>query len=170
MMRRLKKYAKKTHTRFFCWGIRGRSQTTFTRFVSFWQPNPICLHFLRYKSLQKVDFSDHLPPSSCKRSLRTPPIRQIIRGENRWDLSPNIFVSCHFDFSWFGNSGIIINKFKFPFQTPLHKIVKDHLPYLVNDFEFSWFDHSSGIIIIKNSNPPFKSHFMKFSSIIFHFK
>ena len=27
------------------------------------------LHFLWYESSQKVDFFDHLPPSSCKRSL-----------------------------------------------------------------------------------------------------
>ena len=93
--------------------------------------------------------------------------RQFIRGENRWDLSPNIFVSCHFDFSWFGNSGIIINKFKSPFQTSPRKIVKHHLPYFVNNFDFSWFDHS-GIIIIKNLYPPFKPHFIKFSSIIIH--
>ena len=51
----------------------GRSQTTFTRFVFFWPPNPLRLHFLWYKSLQKVNFFDHLPPSSCKRSLWTPP-------------------------------------------------------------------------------------------------
>ena len=30
---------------------------------------PLRLHFLWYKCLQKVDFFDHLPPSSCKRSL-----------------------------------------------------------------------------------------------------
>ena len=30
---------------------------------------PLRLHFLWYKSLQKVDFFDHLPTSSCKRSL-----------------------------------------------------------------------------------------------------
>ena len=53
--------------------IRGRSQTTFTRFGFFWPPTPLCLHFLWYKSLQKVDFFDHLPPSSCKRSLWTAP-------------------------------------------------------------------------------------------------
>ena len=39
----------------------------------FWPPNLLCLHFLWYESLQKVDFFDHLPPSSCKRSLWTPP-------------------------------------------------------------------------------------------------
>ena len=33
----------------------------------------LCLHFQQYKSLQKVDFFDHLPTSSCKRSLWTPP-------------------------------------------------------------------------------------------------
>ena len=31
--------------------------------------NHLRLHFLWYKSLQKVDFFDHLPPSPCKRSL-----------------------------------------------------------------------------------------------------
>ena len=50
-------------------GVRGRSQTTFTRFGFFWPPSPLRLHFLWYESLQKVDFFDHLPPSSCKRSL-----------------------------------------------------------------------------------------------------
>ena len=53
--------------------LRGRSQTTFTRFVFFWPPTPLRLHFLWYKSLQKVNFFDYLPPSSCKRSLWTPP-------------------------------------------------------------------------------------------------
>ena len=53
--------------------MRGGSQTTFTRFGFFWPPTPLCLHFLRYKSLQEVDFFDHLPPSSCKRSLWTTP-------------------------------------------------------------------------------------------------
>ena len=53
--------------------IRGRSQTTFTRSGFFWPPTPLRLHFLWYKSLQKVNFFDHLPPSSCKRSLWTPP-------------------------------------------------------------------------------------------------
>ena len=46
---------------------RGHSQTTFTR-VGF-----LHLHFLWYKSLQKVDLFDHLPPSTCKRSLWTAP-------------------------------------------------------------------------------------------------
>ena len=35
----------------------------------FWPPTPVRLHFLWYKSLRKVDFFDHLPPTSCKRSL-----------------------------------------------------------------------------------------------------
>ena len=48
---------------------RGRSQTMFTKFVFFRPPNPLRLYFLWYKSLQKVDCFDHLPPSSCKRSL-----------------------------------------------------------------------------------------------------
>ena len=52
---------------------RGRSQTTLTRFGSFWPSTPFRLHFLWYKSLQKINFFDHLPPSSCKRSLWTPP-------------------------------------------------------------------------------------------------
>ena len=43
--------------------------STFTRFGFFLPPNPLRLHFLWYKSLQKVDFFYHLPPSSCKRSL-----------------------------------------------------------------------------------------------------
>ena len=54
-------------------GIRGRSQTTFTIFVFFWPHTPLRLHILWYKSLQKVDFFDHLPPFSCKRSLWTAP-------------------------------------------------------------------------------------------------
>ena len=49
--------------------IRGRSQTTFTKFGFFRPPTPLRLQFLWYKSLQKVNFFDHLPPSSCKRSL-----------------------------------------------------------------------------------------------------
>ena len=53
--------------------FRGCSQTTFTRFVFFWPITPLRLHFLWYKSLQEVDFFDHLPPSSCKRSLWTTP-------------------------------------------------------------------------------------------------
>ena len=36
--------------------IRGHSQTTLTRFVFFWPPTPLRLHFLWYKSLHKVDF------------------------------------------------------------------------------------------------------------------
>ena len=52
--------------------LRGRSQTTFTRF-GFFTTSPLCLQFLWYKSLQKVNFFDHLPPSSCKRSLWTAP-------------------------------------------------------------------------------------------------
>ena len=57
--------------------IRGRSQTTFTRFGFFWPPTPLRLHFLWYKSLQKVNFFDHLPPSSCKRSLWTAPKNSV---------------------------------------------------------------------------------------------
>ena len=40
--------------------VRGRSQTTFTRFAFFWPPTPLCLHFLWYKSLQKVNIFDLL--------------------------------------------------------------------------------------------------------------
>ena len=54
-------------------GLRGRSQTTFTKFGFYWPPTPLCLHFLWYESLQKVNFFDHLPLSSCKRSLWTAP-------------------------------------------------------------------------------------------------
>ena len=57
--------------------IRGRSQTTFTRFGFFWPPTPLRLHFLLYKGLQKVNFFDHLPPSSCKCSLWTAPYSKI---------------------------------------------------------------------------------------------
>ena len=53
--------------------VRGHSKTMFTRFGFFWLPTPLRLHFLWYKSLQKKFFFDHLPPSSCKRSLWTPP-------------------------------------------------------------------------------------------------
>ena len=42
-------------------------------FGFFWPPTHLRLHFLWYESLQKVDFFDHLPPSSCKRSLWTAP-------------------------------------------------------------------------------------------------
>ena len=51
----------------------GWKLSTFTRFFFFWPPTPLCLHFLWYKSSQKIDFFDHLPPSSCKRSLWTTP-------------------------------------------------------------------------------------------------
>ena len=43
------------------------------RFGFFWPPTPLRLHFLWYKSLQKVNFFDHLPTSSRKRSLWTAP-------------------------------------------------------------------------------------------------
>ena len=49
--------------------LRGHSQTTFTRFGFFGPLTLLRLHFLWYKSLQKVDFFDHLPRFSCKRSL-----------------------------------------------------------------------------------------------------
>ncbi len=58
--------------------IRGRSQTTFTKFGFFWPPTPLRLHFLWYKSLQKVNFFDHLPPSSCKHSLWKAPKRKTL--------------------------------------------------------------------------------------------
>ena len=46
-------------------------------------PTPLCLHFLRYKSLQKV-FFDHLPPSSCKHNLWTAPYALFrISNKNR---------------------------------------------------------------------------------------
>ena len=44
-----------------------------TRFGFFWPPTPLRLHFVWYKSLQKVNLFDHLPPSSCKSSLWTTP-------------------------------------------------------------------------------------------------
>ena len=47
----------------------------FTKLVFFWPPTPLRLYFLWYKSLQKLDFFDHLPPFSCKRSLWTAPYR-----------------------------------------------------------------------------------------------
>jgi len=50
---------------------------TYTNYVCkigfFWPPNPLRLRFLWYKSLLKVNFFDHLPPSSCKHSLWTAP-------------------------------------------------------------------------------------------------
>ena len=61
---------------------RGRSQTTLTRFGSFWPSTPFRLHFLWYKSLQKFDLLYHLPPSSCKRSLWTA-LKWII-GHTKW--------------------------------------------------------------------------------------
>ena len=39
---------------------------------------PLRLHFLWYKSLQKVEFFDHLPPSSCKRSFWTAPYQNYV--------------------------------------------------------------------------------------------
>ena len=72
----------------FVFSIRGRSQTTFTRFDIFWPPTPLCLHFLWYKCLQKVDFFDHLPTSSCKRSLWTPPnVKKIKKSMHASDIS-----------------------------------------------------------------------------------
>ena len=66
-----------------CFCLRGRSQTTFTRFGFFWPPTPLRLHFLWYKSLQKVDFFDHLPPSSCKHSLWTAPYMKSYDNGNQ---------------------------------------------------------------------------------------
>ena len=61
------------HHLFRRWGGRGAFTNYVYKIWLFWPPNPLRLHFLWYKSLQKVDFLDHLPPSSCKRSLWTPP-------------------------------------------------------------------------------------------------
>ena len=41
--------------------VRGRSQTTFTRFDFFQPPTPLRLHSIWYKSLQKVDFLTTYP-------------------------------------------------------------------------------------------------------------
>ena len=61
----------------------GRSQTTFTRFVFFRPPTPLRLHFLWYKSLQKVNFLTTYPPSLvnvvCERPLRMLKIRYLNR-------------------------------------------------------------------------------------------
>ena len=42
--------------------VRGRSQTTFTKFGFFWPPTPLRLHFIWYESLQKVNFLITYPP------------------------------------------------------------------------------------------------------------
>ena len=39
---------------FLCY-VRGRSQTTLTRFCHFWPPTPLCWQFLWYERWQKVD-------------------------------------------------------------------------------------------------------------------
>ena len=97
--------------------IRGRSQTTFTRFAFFWPPTHLRLHFLWYKCLQKVNFFDHLPPSSCKRSLWTPPyiiflIFELKSGQSKyhaWKWKINsldrrsvkaLGQKCQFQISW----------------------------------------------------------------------
>ena len=56
-------FLNKIKMRFFVWPhcniwdhwIRGRSQTTLTRFWLFWPPTPLCWHFLWYDCWQKVD-------------------------------------------------------------------------------------------------------------------
>ena len=63
--------------------LRWRSQTTITRFGFFWSPTPLHLHFLWYNGLQKFDFFDHQPPSSCKRSERPLIIQFLWPRKNR---------------------------------------------------------------------------------------
>ena len=54
--------------------IRGRSQTTFTRFGFFFDHLPPSVYiFYGIKVYKKVNFFDDLPLSSCKRSLWKPP-------------------------------------------------------------------------------------------------
>ena len=48
-------------------------------FGFFWPPTPLRWHFLWYECWQKWTFLDHLPTSSCKRSLWTTPYL----GENK---------------------------------------------------------------------------------------
>ena len=55
------------------WPLGGVHKLPLQDLSFFWPPTPLRLHFLWYKSLQKVNFFDHLPPSSCKRSLWTAP-------------------------------------------------------------------------------------------------
>ena len=68
-------YSKRSHL------VRGRSQTTFTRFGFFWLPIPLRLRFLWYKFLQIVHFFGHLPPPLvnvvCERPLRLKEISKI---------------------------------------------------------------------------------------------
>ena len=56
---------------------KNRPKGAFTNYVYkiwlFLTTYPLRLHFLWYKCFQKIDFFDLLPPSSCKRSLWTPP-------------------------------------------------------------------------------------------------
>ena len=54
--------------------IRGRSQTMFTKFVFFWPPAPLRLHFLWNKNLQKVDFLTTYPSPLVNVLCERPPI------------------------------------------------------------------------------------------------
>ena len=61
----------------------------------FWPPTPLRLHFIWYKSLQKVNFFDHLPPSSCKRSLWTPPYTKHVlphSNTSSWVVLPDLMI------------------------------------------------------------------------------
>ena len=88
----------------YAFSVRGRSQTTFTRSGFFWPPTSLRLHFLWYKCLQKVKFFDQLPPSSCKRSLWTPPysllcLWWLYRSQSSYDmlkLDSQIFTGIQF--------------------------------------------------------------------------
>jgi hypothetical protein len=55
--------------------VKGHSQTTMIRFTLFLTTyHPLCWHFLWYINVdKKLTFLDHLPTSSCKHSLWTPP-------------------------------------------------------------------------------------------------
>ena len=92
------------------YAVRGRSQTTFTRFVFFWPPTPLRLHFLWYKSLQKVGFLTTYPPSSCKRSLWMAP-------KPFWTLDPELL----------GEQAVFPSIYKLFF---FHKLLEDRIACL----------------------------------------
>ena len=91
--RKLKKTANKI-VRQHNWG---RSQTTFTRFVFFWPPTPLRLHFLRYKSLQKVDFMTTYPPTLvnvvCERPLSGKGCAVISQREDPFCVGDHSYIT-----------------------------------------------------------------------------
>ena len=82
----------------------------FTRFGFFWPPTPLHLHFLRYKSLQKVNFLTIYPPSLvnvvCEHPLRDYIVFSSWKFHNPKNtiIAPWIFdelKSLHYKRTWF---------------------------------------------------------------------